>query len=492
MGYQPPSIQDLMNFIKRLPSLYTGARQSSIELIQNHLPKNPTEANRDQVLGLLIYVEEKIKRESFAKRQYGMFKIGSELAKTLRKGFDPKHELDRYNKLIYLQVFNRKAPQDLHKDIEITQKKLVAEAQDKIEKLLKRQPSEQPLLDNFALIPRQYSTKKIGSGETRSDLLNFLNSMELECRARKVNEQKMTLVAENSEDVTEVSRGYLLRKSAMVYVMAQIEAQYTLTSPKNSELYKICQRNLHIAHTCEISALEKWQAYWALCDFIPMAAYQTQQMKTWKNSFKDCDKFFIAMHGNLIKEIQKAHEALSNKPDPHPYLAAMRYLTNLSVKFALGAAVASTAGAFISIPLGLQVASAGLGAVGQSYYGYMGAVAGRQAGSAIERGVVSNLAGLSFRQVGSSICDLPGHGIYYLFLPPALLFNLATSYLSRPLAHKPFEKTEYILTLLELSDDVFSAQNKEILRETQPQQQVQIEDITNEPIEEERQRIAMR
>jgi hypothetical protein len=452
---------------------YTGSdrkRLDTIALLKSLSAELKTPAQKNLLLGILIFCLEKIGTWKF---DLGFFGIGSELAALIKRGLEitSQNELDDIHKLIYLAPLlkyintiplNVELPgyiinSRLYADVKATVKIIVNNLQAEIQKFLKKRPNEAALRTLFAALPEEY--KKIKKQDaSRDEFMSFISALEEKCEKRKLD---MTFVQNETDQIEEMSQGYVYRFATLLYIMLQIEAEkkYQVLSPERSALYKLCQNALHVTHSREISATDKSKYYSALYSFIPHINPLQISPCSWQDpkKFPRANDFFFRMQGHLLAEMNNSHQALAEQ-NLHPYIMKLCNIINFATQFGINIAIASVSGTLLVIPAGLQIFSKGIGALGRTYYGFPGAMVGRQVGTTIEQGLVSYGVGTSLRTAtnGIGISTAPGNAAYMVLTVPTDIATALVEKISTPKKPRTYENIEFLNALLSLPYDILS------------------------------------
>ncbi len=504
MPYHPPTKDSINNFITNLSQYYTGSNQERlnlIKLIQMVHSKTSLEQSDNISLGLLVFGLEKIAKEykyTGAKRSRRfLFSTGSTLADILAEeglGTHDENTLTPAKKLIYLAALltyveknSIELPGYKNKALFISEVKSIIKANlhrsdEDIKVLLKKRPSSAILMKNFSQLPEKYHQKRAG----REKFIEFIKILEQECSIHHLDEAQVPL-QNQLQDIGNRPIGYTVRFGALVYIMSQIEEEYSVTSPSNSYLYQLCQQTTNIEKSSDIDPLEILTYYSELFSFIPKINPTQRTDCGWQDKgFREGKVFFLDMQKNLSDIMSQLINAI-HTTDSHPYLASVRSTIQNTTQFGMSMFSTSIASNLAEFNVCKNLVSGAAGIVGFACFGAEGAVIASQVGTLVEQRLiptgVQRLLGRVLNQIGSVIGNTTGQVVYLTFSIPMdttyylLGFGRNTGKFIKDEELKPYDDKEWIMSLLELPQDLFPEEKKVKIRTIEETETKKIETI---------------
>ncbi len=350
--YSAPASDSVKELIDTLHIQYTkdqAARKSDIRLAQIIADSAKSHDDVSVSLGILVFLFKKIevleyRYSSAEKSRYILFfETGSLMYQILKKGLGihGQNKLDDKSALIYLSALLKhlnnnaivfsdvayKNPKALTDDIESVIKKLLANTQNDIDKLIKMRPTAAALKKNLLTIPDVYLAKHPTPGEEEY-LLTFLKFIGEKCESHKLD---LALLFESPQPLT---FGHAVRMGAILQVMSQ-------TADK--ELLKLCQTAINVGHLADIS-------------FDEQHLYLTTLFNTIKNNQ---EPFILKIKKQLEAQLAIINAELQRNGESHPYVAMLKGIIERSTKFGFNVACGSAASITARVTLG-PLATAGI------------------------------------------------------------------------------------------------------------------------------------
>ncbi|MDR3492638.1 MAG: hypothetical protein P4M12_11475 [Gammaproteobacteria bacterium] len=472
--YQPPTAEELQQFWNNLDNIYDGTngkRLTQIQLLKKINEKKSLPTN--VLLGILFFLLKDIAHEN---NSYGMFKSGSTLLKRLEKvlKISNTNKPSDANKIIYLSDLQKYInenniilpgyinSQTLCNEINIFLKKLIDKSVADITILLKKRPSAEAFLKNFAALPDEYNKNK-KSNSVREKHIDFIKALEEQCIENRLGVEQIFS-----------SFGYAVRFGALLYIMTLIESEYLLTSPENSYLYRLCQQATNIHRTSDVSPLDKFLYFSEFFNFIPKINPVHHEHNCWQDKgFREGKNFFLDMQKTLT-ELMKSQLALIDNTDTHPHLARVREMILSTTQFGVSLCSPNVAKNLLEFDLAKNVISGGAGMLGFAFYGPQGAIIASQLGALVEERLIPTtihrITGKIFQKIGTVVGQTTGQVVYLTFSLPLDAFHSflgLTGIMNRKKNNgdlKPYDDKEWIMALLNLPDSVFPESKKTVIR----------------------------
>jgi hypothetical protein len=483
MPYVPPPIENLEKAVTNLQ--YAGPHKAifdQLKALQAFLTIQ-IQNTQDMYIGILVLALMQVSKRSNPKTTlFLVVTHGSELARQLTDALNIKSDnaLSAGDKLFYLhkliQLLNSMnlgfTLSDYNTPAMVinTTLKLLGELlldHPDIDDLLDDMPAEKTLADAFEELPDKFRKIKKGSGKPteRMAYIHFFEILSV-CLA----EQQIHKVQMNSRNkfgiIENRSMAYQIRFGALMYAMAQIESEYTYSSPENSDLYKCCQEASLSKQSEHFAA--RIECFMALFNYIPQVILYLEGLPA--NSIDPYEKmasefaakdmpFLKNAQGQLCKIMSKLFEGI--KPESYAFMPCISNFINHSVKYGLNivtvTAVCSLAPTAAGSMLGI-----GAAALGTSYFGAIGGAMGRQIGNAtqdaITKGALTTVISAQIEApVQNSVRGVVAKVAYFTLNIPVRIHTTVTSYFGNVQKANTFADPRCIEALFTLPPEVFPA-----------------------------------
>ena len=292
-GYQAPTLESLKIAALELPAKYkeknNQERADQISLLKNLASQtelNEEKNAHDIMLGAWIFTREII-QSSY--NQYYLSYVRSAKNSQLFTLIDQALLLDDESnknkkeknvlkdndpaKFIYLAAFLQyleKHPYLMPHSMFIEVMRVTKQAKEplikKIRNLCARLPTVKSLRENFGTLPNRYETIRktdtylsthllhfiFGRSSKRMEAVKFIEALHKRCAALP----DVTIPTDDARTEIKESdkpRDYFIRMAAAIKVMREIEQEYSVRSPENSDLYVELQRITHLKRTSDLN-----------------------------------------------------------------------------------------------------------------------------------------------------------------------------------------------------------------------------------------------
>ena len=488
MGYQLPTLEELQSLPAMLDKSYKGSnpeRKNFIKLANLLIEQQPlmeSDEAANILMGAYMFEMETIEnsyRMMSAKRS----RLYDLLHKNL--GITRDNVISKEDKLIYLAAFYRyiqhQAPDELVKETSwvskvalvrpllATVKSLLWKQDQQVQCLLASLPTVGRLQENLTNMELRYNAKcpkpgwffSTNAHAPQAKFIDFINDY-CDRFLGKVTDPDI-------DPALQCHESYLLRISAAVYVMKTIEDEYSVTSPKGTNLYDMCRTAINADSTSKIDLEDK--IGWLECLNLHLKNMQEHRKEFLDEKeaghYKSVKADIMKIRTNITSYVAGY---MQDQLAPSRLQGGVTSVTSGVARHGMNAAIRNMAGSVVPSPAGMVIDSAA-GMTGFAIFGPGGAFVG----STMSRLVRTHLIPLAFATVFTSVLDKIGQGVgatatNVVFFPFSMTAKGLQSIMDRYGEHidksELRKNKEWIEALMSFPDDVLAPDKKAVIENT--------------------------